>query len=89
MLREYVSKPQAILACIITEKGILTKKKSGEYEYKEKGKGASTTLLLFAVPSKQTPEIGDFIMYADKEDVYLCKADLFHAKYNHKGMEIL
>ena len=89
MLREYVSKPSTVLACIITDKGTLTKKKAGEYEYKEKGKGASTTLLLFATSPKQEPEVGDAIIFLDKEDIYLCKAGVFHGKYNHKGMEIL
>lgn len=89
MLKEYTSTPQTVLACMIIDAGTVTKKKAGEYEYIAKGKGASTTKLLFATSPKQEPEVGDFIIYHSKDDIYLCKAEVFNVKYRPKGMVIL
>lgn len=88
MLREYQSKPVSVLACMIEDTGIVTKKKAGEYEYTHKGRGASTTLLVFSASEKQVPEVGDFIIKLSDEDIYLCKAGVFCEKYNVRGMYI-
>ena len=88
MLREYTSKPCKVLACMIEDTGTVTKVKDGEYKYKHKGRGASSTLLTFATSPKQVPKPGDYIIQWSKQDVYCCDADTFKKKYSVEGMVI-
>jgi len=89
VLIEYTSKPVTVLACKIEEEGKVEKcKKAGVYCYTHKGKGAVSTKLDFTVATGQKPEAGDYIIYLDAEDIYLCKADVFDKKYGVKGMII-
>lgn len=89
MLRQYNSIPKTVLACMIEDTGTVTKIKAGEYKYEHKGKGASMTLLVFQTSPKQEPKTGDFIMYENRDDIYLCPADVFHGKYRIQGGQIL
>ena len=79
MLREYSSKPSKVLAEIIVEEGTLTELKKGTYEYKHKGAGASSTLLVFTANKK--PVVGDAIIWQSKKDIYHCPKDVFDGKY--------
>lgn len=88
MLREYTSKPCTVLACEMIEEGDVKDKGKGVWRYTHKGRGASTTMLDFSVSKDQEPEAGDFIIKLSKTDIYLCKAEVFHAKYGVKGMVI-
>jgi len=89
MLIEYTSKPITVLACKMLEEGTIEKaKKAGMYVYSHKGKGAVKTRLEFAVSSNQKPVPGDYIIKLSKDNIYLCKADVFDKKYGVKGMVI-
>jgi hypothetical protein len=88
MLRNYTSKQVNVLACLIEETGTVTKIEDGEYKYEHKGRGAITTVLIFAVSNKQNPQAGDYIIQLSKEDIYLCPADVFKEKYVVTGMVI-
>lgn len=89
MLREYNSKPCTILACMIEDTGTVTKIEDAEgtWEYKHKGKGASTTLMVFQASKEPVP--GDYIIQHSKTDIYHCPADVFASKYAVKGAMIL
>lgn len=89
MLKEYISKPCTILACMIEDTGTVTKIKDAEgaWEYKNKGKGATRILMQFQASKKPVP--GDFIIQHSKTDIYHCTADVFAAKYVVKGMVIM
>jgi hypothetical protein len=73
---------------MIEDTGTVTKVKDGEYKYKHKGRGASSTLLTFATSPKQVPKPGDYIIQWSKQDVYCCDADTFKKKYSVEGMVI-
>lgn len=88
MLKEYNSKPTTVLACRIEEGGTIAKlKKTDMYEYKHKGKGATTTLLQFT--ASKEPAEGDYIMQFRKGEYYHHPEDVFNSMYITKGMTIL
>jgi len=85
MIKEYTTKPCTILACCIEKEGTVTKK-DDKFVYECKGKGAVRTKLTFTATTK--PKVGDYIIQLDKEDIYLCKREVFLKKYKVKGMVI-
>lgn len=88
MLREYNTIQKTILACVIEEDGELKELKKGQWEYRHKGKGATTTLLIFSVSVGKKPKVGDAIIFLDKNDICHCKKSVFDSKYQRLGMTI-
>lgn len=95
MLREYTSKPCTVLACMIEDAGEVTEVKGKEstFQYKHKGKGAVSTLMVFtAAPDEDGDYLiqpGDYIIQVSKTDIYHCPADVFKMKYSVQGSVIL
>lgn len=87
MLKEYTSIPQKRLACQIEEGGNLEKIKEGVARYTNKV-GAIQELMEFTYSENQKPEVGDYIVQADKRDVYLVKKDLFEKTYRSTGFRL-
>ena len=87
MLREYSSIPQKRLACQIEESGKVEKVSDGIAKYENKV-GAVTELLEFKYTEGQKPEVGDYIVFISKEDVYLVKKDLFESSYRSTGFKL-
>ena len=93
MLREYTTRPVKVLACIILEKGKLSKlvddkgKETGKWRYIEKA-GGLTCQLDFSVPAGVEPVVGDAIIQQSKEDIYHCPKAVFEHKYAVQGMMI-
>ena len=96
MLKKYTQRAIDILACEIHKDGkiekLLDEKKKevkGEYVYTHRGRSAITTRLIFSVDPKQEPQAGDFIVHANKDDIYCCPKDVFDKKYLVAGMSIM
>ena len=91
MLKEFVNRPQKRLACVIEEKGELEKLEKGVWKYTHKGKGATTTLLKFSTLKNKKdaePQVGDYIVFLSKTDVYLCDKKTWEDAWSPSGMRI-
>lgn len=87
MLREYTTRVQKKQACIIEESGKLEKVKTGVAKYTNKV-GAITELYEFTYSDKQTPEVGDYIVYQSADDIYLVKKAVFEKSYVPCGFKL-
>lgn len=87
MLREFNNKPQTRLACRIEDGGTLEKVKKGIWKYTNQLKGCTKVELEFQVGATQEdPVVGDYIVYLDANDIYLCDKEKWEASWNPKGM---